>query len=321
MATGTTTDRRYLVVGLSPTIQRTLQFDTVRIDEVHRALRARLDVAGKGANAARILVQIGETARHLTHAGGANRDLWCSMAREDGIDFRAIRSPGAVRNCITVLETERGTTTEFIEPTQPVDERTVEELRAAYDEELSTYDTVLVCGSATVGFPEGFHAELVAEAKKRDKRVVVDLHGSTLARVVRHRPDLIKINLREFLETFASELVDEASEHIEIGPGDPIWNRVEEQMQTWRAKGIELVCTRGARPTLYWDTDLDRMASLAPVSLRPVNTIGSGDAVTAALAARFFSEERALAIEYAHSIAAINATLLKPGSVRDDRGE
>lgn len=306
----------FLVVGLSPTLQRTLRVPSIRINEVHRVETARLDVAGKGANAARVLTQIGETAYHLTHAGGHNRELWCAKATEDGIGFRAIEAPGAVRNCITILEEDRGTATELIEPTDPVDDTVVAALRAAYTEELERVGTVLICGSATAGYPDGIHAELVGEAKARGRRVVLDLHGTALARTIRHEPDLIKINLREFLETFASDLVDQASEHIEIEPADTIWTRVEEQMRAWSERGIGLVLTRGARPTLYWDQDNERMGAIAPVPLTPVNTIGSGDAVTAALAARYFVEERTHAIEYAHSLAAINATMLKPGSVR-----
>lgn len=307
---------RFLVVGLSPTIQRTLRIPALTINEVHRVETARLDIAGKGANTARVLSQIGENVRHLTHAGGTNRELWRAMADAEGLDYLAVEAPGAVRNCITILENERGTTTELIEPTEPVDEATVNALHEAYTSELGQCDVVVIAGSASPGYPESIHGELAAEAKDRGRRLVLDLHGQALSRSIRHKPDLIKINLREFLETFAPDLVAEASEHIDIAPGDTIWARVAEQMNSWRERGIELVLTRGARSTLYWNPDTKSMDSVSTVPLTPVNTIGSGDTVTAALAARFFSDTRALAIEYAHSLAAINATMLKPGSVR-----
>lgn len=316
MATENGPDPRFLVVGLSPTIQRTLRIPALRINEVHRVETARLDVAGKGANTARVLTQIGESVRHLTHAGGADRDLWLAMADADGLTYRAIEAPRAVRNCITILEEDRGTTTELIEPSEPVSPEVVAAMRTAYAEELDHCETVIIAGSATAGYPEGFHAELVAAAKARGRRVVLDLHGKALSDSIRHNPDLLKINLREFLETFASDLAGNDSEHIDIAPGDPVWTRVEEQMRRWRERGIECVLTRGARPTLYWDLDAGKMRSVATVELTPVNTIGSGDAVTACLAARYFTEDRALAIEFAHSMAAINAGMLKPGTVR-----
>ncbi len=309
------TTERFLVVGLSPTIQRTLVVSELRIDEVHRAETTRLDVAGKGANTARVLGQIGETVRHLTHAGGANRDLWCSMAHGDGLVFRAVEAPGAVRNCITILESS-GTTTEFIEPAEPVVPATVEAMRTAFREELEDADTVVIAGSATNGYPSGFHAELAQNARTAGRRVVLDLHGDALSRAIRHEPGLVKINLREFLETFSPDLVDKASEHIDVSPGDPVWITVEKQMRAWFERGIDLVLTRGARPTMFWDPGEQMIKTVPTVSLTPVNTIGSGDAVTAALAARYNVDERALAIEYAHSLAAINATMLKPGSVR-----
>lgn len=309
-------DPRFLVVGLSPTIQRTLRIPALAINEVHRVETARLDVAGKGANTARVLTQIGESVLHLTHAGGANRDLWRAMADADGLTYRAIEAPGAVRNCITILEEDRGTTTELIEPSEPVSSEVVAAMRTAFTEEVDRCETVVIAGSATAGYPEGFHAELLAVAKERGRRVVLDLHGTALATSIKHDPDLIKINLREFLETYAPDLAREASEHIDIAPGDPVWTRVEEQMRRWRSRGIECVLTRGARPTLYWDVEAGEMRSVSTVPLQPVNTIGSGDAVTACLAARYFSEERAMAIEFAHSMAAINAGMLKPGTVR-----
>ena len=57
-----------LTVGLNPTLQRTIQVDRTLHNGVNRAVDARHDVAGKAANMARVLGQLGVDARHLSHA-------------------------------------------------------------------------------------------------------------------------------------------------------------------------------------------------------------------------------------------------------------
>ncbi|MFA7567242.1 MAG: hypothetical protein WCY01_09475, partial [Alkalispirochaeta sp.] len=63
----------FLVVTLNPTFQKTLVLERLRPGEVNRAEEQYFDVAGKALNVVRILGQLGETALHVTQAGGPER--------------------------------------------------------------------------------------------------------------------------------------------------------------------------------------------------------------------------------------------------------
>ena len=112
---------RVLAVGLNPTLQRTIQVEQTLHNGVNRAQDARHDVAGKAANVARVLGQIGIDVVHLSHAGGANRETWLQGCRDDGIAVVAPEAPGDVRTCVTIVEQHPPATTEFIEPSAEVD--------------------------------------------------------------------------------------------------------------------------------------------------------------------------------------------------------
>ncbi len=74
-----------LVVCLNPTLQKTLVFSSLREGEVNRTPTYYLDASGKGVNVARVLGQLGIESVHLTHAGGMFREVFITLAEQDGL--------------------------------------------------------------------------------------------------------------------------------------------------------------------------------------------------------------------------------------------
>ena len=52
-----------LCIGTTPTVQRTMVFDRLTVDEVNRATEVTEYSSGKAINVARVLTQIGEAER------------------------------------------------------------------------------------------------------------------------------------------------------------------------------------------------------------------------------------------------------------------
>src|ERR1700690_2095126 len=115
---------KFLAVCLNPTLQKTLVFSSVRSGDVNRCLKSRLDASGEGVNVARVLVQLGETCTHLTHAGGQFRRTFINLAQQSGVSLQAIDSKSDIRFCTTMIELESDTTTELIETSERVSEST-----------------------------------------------------------------------------------------------------------------------------------------------------------------------------------------------------
>ncbi len=302
----------FLVVCLGPTVQRTVTLETLRPGEVNRGRRVRVDASGKGVNVARVLVQLGHRALHLTHAGGARRDWFLSRCAADGIEVIAPDSASEIRTCVTLLDASEGRTTEIVEPTEPVHQDTQAAVLADFGRLLNDTHTVILSGSIPPGYGERVFPEMVLRAKRAGCRVVADFRGEALKEALEYEPEVIKPNLQEFAATFCPDVPGPVPEET-VDSG--VLERVEGEMLRIAARGTTVVITRGSNLALYTDGGVIKRSP--PARIDPVNTIGCGDAFTAGIAAALFEGEPiAAAVERGHECAARNALLERPGAIR-----
>ena len=304
-------DQRFLVVGLNPTLQNTFFFPAVRLGQVNRAVRRRLDVAGKGINTARILTQLGEQALHLSQAGGRHLGVYRELCREDGVVIRYADCGGDIRHCHTLIDEGARTATEIVEAGAPVTAETERCVLALYGDLLPTAHTVVICGSRAPGFSPGLYPAMVRLAADADTRTVLDVRGEDLLGCIPFRPTVVKINVSEFSHTFDPD----CALPEDVRP-DSIPDRLYERMVSLRSEhGVEVVLTNGGNPVLFVRDG--QVRSLTPEPVAPVNAIGSGDAVTAGLAAGLhrgapLEEAVLLGMECARK----NVQHEKPGTIR-----
>ncbi|MDR2471588.1 MAG: PfkB family carbohydrate kinase [Treponema sp.] len=311
--------RRFLSVCVNPTLQKTLCFDGVIPGGVNRAAASRLDVSGKGINVTRVLSQLGKDAVHLTHLGGGLRGLFLNLCEEDGLDVRWVESGSAVRFCYTIIAGEGSgrTVTELVEEGEPVAPGTGEKVLAAYGELLSEAGTVIISGTKARGYGRGLVPEMVRLAREAGRRTILDVRGDDLRDSLPFGPDVIKPNLFEFAGTFAPGL-----ESLGELSGDKagVREQIEALALDLAARyGTGVILSRGTRPVWYAAACKGGgVFAECPVESRPpVNTVGSGDAFTAGLAAAL--EDRLPlreAILQGIRCGGLNAGLLKPGVIR-----
>ncbi|MEX2443814.1 MAG: PfkB family carbohydrate kinase [Alkalispirochaeta sp.] len=322
---------RVLAVGLNPTLQRTIQVDRTLHNGVNRALDSRHDVAGKAANVTRVLSQIGTEVVHLSHAGGANREIWLQGCHDDGMHVIAPEAPGEVRTCVTIVERDPHSTTEFVEPSPEVDSVTVQAVWEAFERELVRSTVLLIGGSMAPGYPSDFYLKMMERAGEEGIPVGIDVSGGLLRETIKKAPELVKINAREFGGTFTPELTDRLAEaeskSLSVLDMDEVREKFLPVIRRLAREGTTVVLSQGARPSVVYDNENDELHGVDVISMEPVNTIGCGDTMMAALASRFFAEDKSSrprlagaalieAVEYAHTLAAINASLMKPGTIR-----
>jgi fructose-1-phosphate kinase PfkB-like protein len=299
----------FLAVCLNPVIQRTLVFDSVVKGEVNRSSRHRVDASGKGVNVARVLVQSGRDAIHLTQAGGPTRDWFLEMCASDGIGVRWVESGSEIRSCSTVIDLADGSVTELVEEALPVAPLTDRLILAELEKVLPDCGTVIVSGTKAAGFPDSIAGDIASRARASGALLVLDIRGKDLLSCLGSRPAVAKPNLSELLATWplpaGTSAHDEAAvkSHVALVAA-----------ALWNDAGTALVVTRGAAPLWYWDGRVLAEASSARVAA--VNPIGSGDAFAAGLAA-VLAEGGAMRDAVAEGIrlGALNAATLKPGSI------
>jgi 1-phosphofructokinase/tagatose 6-phosphate kinase len=304
---------------MNPSLQKTLGFSALTRDRVNRTEKHRLDASGKGVNVSRVLSQLGKTNCHVTQLGGSLRPLFLDLCAQDKLLVEWVESGSPIRFCYTLLDDADHSVTELVEESLPVTKGTEERLMAAYTRLLPAYETVIISGTKAAGFSDALVPCMVRQAKEAGRQVILDLRGKDLINSLRYKPDIIKPNLLEFVETFAPELkaglfVPEASDT----PQDELIRRPIQELclELCRNYQCRIVLTRGAQS--IWFAESKGFAEYALEALQPVNTTGSGDAFTAGLAAAL--GERAdleAAVAQGARCGRLNAGLFKVGVIAE----
>jgi 1-phosphofructokinase/tagatose 6-phosphate kinase len=239
----------------------------------------------------------------------AREDLMIRWVESGGPDFPG---KGAIRFCYTLINNQDGSATELVEEAEPVAPGTEERFREAYGALIPEYGTVVIAGAKAAGFSEDLTPFMVRTAKELGRRVVLDLRGRDLINSLPFEPDIIKPNLFEFAATFAPDLVQN---NDLIDDGEKVRRGIRELCRELCAKyRCGIVLTRGIKP--LWFARGDDFAEFPFEPVKPVNSIGSGDAFTAGLAAGVWDGgELREAVAEGVRCGGLNARFLRVGSI------
>lgn len=194
-----------VTLTLNPSVDRTVEVETLARGEVMRALRVRVDPGGKGINVSRALAAHDLPTRAVVTVGGAEGEHLVTLLRETGIEIVPVPVQGAIRSNITVVEPD-GTTTKFNEPGAQLSS---DELVAVFDAVKGAADSadwLVASGSLPAGTPAGFYADLVNMLAGSGTKVAVDTSGPALEAVLAAGPSLVKPNRDELAEVTGKRL-------------------------------------------------------------------------------------------------------------------
>ncbi len=294
-----------LCVGLSPAIQKTLLFEDFTVGEVNRSRTYYTDAAGKCVNTCKVLVQGGADTACLTVAGRENKAEFEKLCARDSIPLTAVETAGRVRICSTIVEESKNRCTELVagEPELiSTDEETA--FREKFIELLpGCRDAVIISGSRLAGFSDEIIPFMVKKVKERNLLLFADYRGRDLSESFISetiRPDYIKINEHEFVETFGDS---GGLEKSMVG--------VSEKYHT------AFIVTRGPEGTLTAENG--KLFETASDKLKAVNTIGCGDSMTAGIA-QAVTEGLSLeaAVDRGREYASRNAMSIHPGWIKEE---
>ncbi|GAA2498228.1 hexose kinase [Terrabacter carboxydivorans] len=259
-----------VTVTPNPALDITYAVPVVALGESHRVASVSERAGGKGLNVAAVLTAMRHQAVAVAPAGETDIDLFRSDLSARRVPHRLVPSPCPTRRSVAVVEAG-GRATLFNEPgvgqSQRVWDRVVDEVSA-----LAPQASVLTVSGS---FPPGTDAELVRRlvrlAQDADLRVVLDVSGVHLSRVLGLGPDLVKPNRVEAAQTVTGLGRGEV-------PSVPVAARA--------------LVAAGARAALISDGTNGLVLAHEDVLLRAYlprplsgNPTGAGDALTAALAA------------------------------------
>jgi 1-phosphofructokinase len=283
-----------VTLTLNPSVDRTVEVETLARGEVMRALGVRVDPGGKGINVSRALAAHGLPTRAVVTVGGAEGEHLVALLRGTGIDILPVPISGAIRSNITVVEPD-GTTTKFNEPGAELSAAELNAVFAAVEMAVASADWLVVSGSLPPGTPPEVYADLVRALAGSGIRVAVDTSGPALEAAVAAGPGLVKPNRDELAEVTGVRLVTIAD--------------VVEAACRLRDRGARAVlASLGGDGAVLVDDD-GAIHGQTPV-VSPLSSVGAGDAMLAGFLAGGGVGAKALTVGLAWGAAAV----LQPGS-------
>ncbi len=297
---------KILSVCLNPTFQVTMRFSSFAMGEVNRASEQYLDASGKGMNCARIASQLGEQSILLTHLGGPRLQEMIDLCNKDKVEVLWADSHSDMRTCTTILSDEY--TTELVQEPVAVKPGTEEPLRELFHTSIGNCDALVILGTRAPGYSQELYADFVKEAKRQNKFVLLDIKGEDLKQCLVHKPDVVKINLSEAVQTFLDVKLGEQEDAEKL---KATMHQMLEGLH--KQYGTTFVLSHGSKD--IWVQD-ETFFTIDVQPIKAVNTIGCGDALSAALTIELLKGAKLQqAIKAATKVATKNAKTIHPGSI------
>jgi tagatose 6-phosphate kinase len=256
-----------LCVGTTPTVQRTMVFPSLVIDEVNRAASVHEHASGKSVNVARVLGVLGEQAVAVGFAGGRRGAFLLEDIAAAGIGHDFVQTLAQTRLCTTVIDQATRQATELVEEAPPATPPEWDALIARIDTRIAEAKTVVFSGTLAPGAPADFCDRWIG----RGPTVVVDAKGQAMQRALAATGGRViaKLNRAELSQTLGQNFATEAELFQAMRRAGPV--------DGW------LVVTMGKDGAAAWAEG--KLWRVTAPRVEVVSAIGSGDAFAAGLVA------------------------------------
>ena len=175
-------------IAPSPSIDRLFEVERLRPGEIHRPSRFVRVAGGKGLNVARAAAALGADVRAVALLGGASGRWIADELERMALPFAASGCAGETRSCLSVLDREAGSLTEFYEESADVSPAEWEAFVHLAQSTAASADWVTVSGSLPSGAPADGYERLAGSGNQ----VAVDTAALGDA-----QPELVKVNATE----------------------------------------------------------------------------------------------------------------------------
>jgi tagatose 6-phosphate kinase len=256
-----------LSLGTTPTVQRSMIFERVTLDDVNRALVVREYASGKSPNVARVLRTLGENPLAVGFAGGDRGKFLLEDLARAGVWCDFISIPSQTRLCTTVIDRAAGIATELVEEHAVVAPASWAEMDRKLKDLLPSANVWIFSGSLPPGAPADFYARWVPLARELGVTLILDTRSEPMTRALPLGGFIAKMNRDELAATVGRAIAND----VEL---------IAAARQIVPSNGNAII-TLGSRGALASDgRDVWRVT---PPKVKAISAVGSGDAFAAGL--------------------------------------
>lgn len=259
-------------VSLNPAVDKYLRLARLRRGEHLEVQEVVSSAGGKGINVAGVLRVLGEEVELIGFFGGYTGDYILGEIAREGIQADAVRIQATTRTAFVLVE-EDGSETEVVEPGGAVSDSEIAELRARLRASAQRADVVVLSGSVPPGCPDDIYVRLLSDCGGHCP-VIVDTSRRWLQTLLQARqdpgPTVIKPNRREAEWVLQETLADDGG--------------MRRGLRRLAEANVAMPVISNGAGGLYALAQGQLWHAIMPALTR-VNSVGSGDATVAGLAA------------------------------------
>jgi len=185
---------------MNPAIDRTIAVDRLAFDDRAYILSSKDSPGGRGINAARVVHSFGCDTTAIFPAGGDRGARFEHYMLDCGFPIAIVTIRNDIRLNLTITD-RHGLTIKLNEIGPRLDrgeiasiEGTVESLLAKSESGTGKASWLMLCGSLPPGVPSDFYAKLIARARRRNVRTLLDTDGEALAQAIEAGPTIVTPN-------------------------------------------------------------------------------------------------------------------------------
>ncbi|ACU74131.1 1-phosphofructokinase [Catenulispora acidiphila DSM 44928] len=261
-----------VTLTLNPSLDRTLELQTLRLGEVLRATSARIDPGGKGVNVTRVLRAFAVDSHAVIPCAGPDGEELVRLLQKAGVPVTEVPVAGWTRSNITLVEAD-GRATKVNAPGGALTETEVALLAETVVDRCVSQSTenggaswAVLSGSLPPGVPDDVYASLTSLFAEHGVKVAVDTSGAALLAAVDAGPDLVKPNRQELAAAVGTPLVS--------------LDDVVAAAEKLRSRGVKaVVASLGSDGAVLVDETGAVFGTAEAID--PVSTVGAGDALLA----------------------------------------
>lgn len=258
-----------LSIALNPAIDKVYEVDDFCVGQVFRPKAMTSTAGGKGLNVARVARLLGEVVTVTGFVGGNNGRYILQRIQAEGIDNRFLEIGKETRICIAVMDRNRNTSTEVLEPGPFIESSETEAFISLYEELVSKAELITASGSLPAGLPKDIYKTLVVIAKNHQKKFILDTSGQSLKSSIGSLPYMVKPNLDEMESLLGEKIPDIKKQAIAVA--------------NLKKSGICLPCLSLGKDGCLAALE-DGVYKFGGPKVKVLNTVGSGDAFVAGCA-------------------------------------
>lgn len=289
-------------VSLNTSLDHTYMMEAVKVGEVNRVQKCIQTAGGKGLNVARVVDLCGEEVQCIGTAGGYTGRRVMQLLDELKIKHRFVQTTAESRKCINILD-QNYTSTELLEPGNPITEKELRLFKQAYEQIIKESNVIILSGSVPRNVSHTIYKELIEQAKEQNVKVILDTSDELLQEGIKALPTIVKPNQDEISSIMGKE--------------NMTFSETVEAAHLLQQRGIEIVVISLGKDGALFATEKG-IYHAKPPEIKPLNTVGSGDSMVAALAVGLIKDlPREELIRYAIAVSAANALSEKTGDFNE----